>query len=142
MATFVRQMMANRDPVVSVSPDTPVYDALRAMSDRNVGALLVMSEGELVGILSERDYARKVVLQGLSSKTTPVREIMTPKVICVDPGWTAEQCLALMNERGIRHLPVLERGSPVGVISIRDAVGAIVREQQYVIEELIHYISG
>lgn len=142
MATFVRQMIANRGPVVSVSPDTSVYDALRIMSDHNVGALLVMSEDGLLGILSERDYARKVVLQGLSSKTTPVRAIMTVKVICVDPGWTAEQCLALMNERGIRHLPVLEHGSPVGVLSIRDAVRAIVQEQQYVIEELTHYISG
>lgn len=142
MATFVRQMMANRGPVVSVSLDTSVYDALRVMSDHNVGALLVMLGRELVGIVSERDYARKVVLQGLSSKTTPVREIMTAKVVCVDQGWTADQCMALMNERGVRHLPVLDGGTPVGVLSIRDAVRVIVQEQQYVIDELTHYISG
>lgn len=142
MPTFVRQMIEGRDPIVSVPPDASVYDALRVMAKHNVGALLVMSGPDLAGIVSERDYARKVVLQGLSSRTTPVREIMTSQVVCVDAGWTAEQCMALMNERGIRHLPVLEDGRPTAVISIRDTVRAVLQEQQYVIDELTHYICG
>lgn len=142
MATFVRQMLTGKSPVVSVTPDTPVFDALRVMAEHNVGAVLVMSGSELQGILSERDYARKVALQGLSSKNIPVRDIMSAKVICVDPGWTAEQCMALMNDRQIRHLPVLEQGAVVGVISIRDVVGAVVSEQQFAIKELTQYISG
>ncbi len=142
MATFVRQMLTGKSPVVSVTPDTPVFDALRVMADHNVGAVLVMTGSELQGILSERDYARKVALQGLSSRDIPVRDIMSAKVICVDPGWTAEQCMALMNDRQIRHLPVLEQGAVVGVISIRDVVGAVVSEQQFAIKELTQYISG
>lgn len=142
MATFVRQMIAGRGPVVSVTPDTSVYDALKVMAERNVGAVLVMSGTELKGLISERDYARKVVLQGHSSKDTPVSEIMSAKLICVDPGWTAEQCMALMNERHIRHLPVLDNGTLVGVISIRDVVKAVVDEQQFAIKELTQYISG
>lgn len=142
MATFVRQMLSGRGPVVSVSPDTPVFDALRVMAEHNVGAILVMSGTELKGLLSERDYARKVALQNLSSKNIPVRNIMSAKIICVDPGWTAEQCMALMNDRGIRHLPVLENGVVVGVISIRDVVKAVVDEQRFAISELTHYITG
>jgi len=142
MATFVRQMISGKAPVVSVSPDTPVFDALRVMAEHNVGAVLVMSGTELKGLLSERDYARKVALQGLSSKNVPVRDIMSAKLVCVDPGWTAEQCMALMNDRQIRHLPVLENGVLVGVISIRDVVRAVVDEQKFAIKELTQYISG
>lgn len=142
MATFVRQMISGRGPVLSVAPDTSVFDALRIMAERNVGAVLVMSGSELKGLLSERDYARKVALQGLSSKDTPVSEIMSAKLICVDPGWTAEECMALMNDRHIRHLPVLENGTVAGVISIRDAVRAVVDEQRFAIKELTDYISG
>ncbi|MEW5981028.1 MAG: CBS domain-containing protein [Acidobacteriota bacterium] len=142
MATFVRQMLSAGSDVVSVTPDTSVYDALRVMAEHNVGAVLVMSGTELKGLISERDYARKVALQGLSSKDTPVRDIMSAKIICVDPGWTAEQCMALMNERHIRHLPVLDGGTLVGVISIRDVVKAVVDEQQFTINALTHYITG
>ena len=111
MTTTVRQILAGRTGVYMVSPDDTIFDALRLMADKNIGAVLVMSDGAIAGIVSERDYARKVVLLGRTSKTTPVREIMTTDVISVEPGWTADQCMALMTERRIRHLPVVENGT-------------------------------
>ena len=122
MTTTVRQILAGRAGVYMVSPDDTIFDALRLMAERNIGAVLVMSDGAIAGIVSERDYARKVVLLGRTSKTTPVREIMTTDVISVEPGWTADQCMALMTERRIRHLPVVENGTLVGIISIGDVV--------------------
>ncbi len=126
----------------SIGPDATVYEALQLMANKNVGALLVLDAGNLVGIMSERDYARKVVLKGKSSKDTPVREIMTEKVLCVRTDQTAEECMALMTSKHIRHLPVLEGNRLVGVISIGDVVRAIIEHQEFVIEQLENYIAG
>jgi CBS domain-containing protein len=142
MTTTVRQILAGKAGVHTVSPDDTIFDALRLMADKNVGAVLVLSGGEIAGIVSERDYARKVVLLGRTSKTTPVREIMTTDVISVEPGWTADQCMALMTDRRIRHLPVVENGALVGIISIGDVVRAVVDSQQFVIKSLENYIMS
>ena len=126
----------------SVSPDTPVYDALKLMAEKNVGALLVLDGDKLAGILSERDYARKVILKGKASKNTPAREIMSENVVCVTPKQSVAECMALMTDNHFRHLPVIEDGKLVGVISIGDVVKAIISEQKFVIEQLEHYIAG
>jgi len=137
----VRQMLTGKPDVFSVRPDETVYHALQTMAERNIGAVLVMSGGELDGILSERDYARKGILQGHSSKDTPVSELMTARVISVDPGATVDQCMALMTDKRVRHLPVIEDGRVVGVISIGDVVRALVEEQQFTIDALQTYIA-
>ena len=142
MTTTVRQILARKSGVYVVTPDDTIYDALRLMADKNIGAVLVISGGAIAGIVSERDYARKVVLLGRTSKTTPVREIMTTDVVSVEPGWTADQCMALMTERRIRHLPVVENGALVGIISIGDVVRAVVDSQQFVIKSLESYIMS
>ncbi|MFQ5755656.1 MAG: CBS domain-containing protein [Acidiferrobacterales bacterium] len=126
----------------SVTPDTPVYDALKLMAEKNVGALLVLDGDNLAGILSERDYARKVILKGKASKDTPVGEIMSEKVVCVTPEQSVADCMALMTDKHFRHLPVIEDGKLVGVISIGDVVKAVISEQKFVIEQLEHYIAG
>lgn len=141
MVTTVRQMLAAKPAVYTVEPEDTVYDALELMATRNIGAVLVVSESEMKGIFSERDYARKVVLHGKMSKDTLVGEIMTTDVICVEPGWTADQCMALMTEKHIRHLPVLEKGRLVGVISIGDVVRAVLDEQKFTITALERYIQ-
>jgi CBS domain-containing protein len=125
-----------------MAPDAMVYDALELMADKNVGAVLVIDADRLVGILSERDYARKVILHGKSSKDTPIREIMTQRVVYVRPQQTAEECMALMTDKRVRHLPVLEDDQLVGVISIGDVVKSIISEQEFIIEQLERYISG
>jgi CBS domain-containing protein len=140
MTTTVRQMLAGRTAVYAVGPEDTIFDALRLMAEKNVGAVLVLSGSELKGILSERDYARKVALLGKTSKDTPVSEIMTSHVLCVELGWTAEQCMALMTDKRVRHLPVVENGAIVGVISIGDVVRAVVEEQQFTIRSLEGYI--
>ena len=142
MTTTVRQILAGKAGVYMVSPDDTILDALRLMADKNIGAVLVMSGDAIAGIVSERDYARKVVLLGRTSKTTPVREIMTTAVISVEPGSTADQCMALMTERRIRPLPVVENGALVGIISIGDVVRAVVDSQQFVIKSLENYIMS
>jgi CBS domain-containing protein len=138
--TTVRQMLRNKTDVFAVSPDDTVYDALMLMADRNVGSVLVMEGGELRGILTERDYARKGILQGRASKDTKVAEIMTPRIICVAPGVTADECMVLMTDQRVRHLPVMEGGRVVGVISIGDVVRAILDEQRSTIDALQSYI--
>ena len=141
MSATVRQMLAGRGSVISVAPATTVFEALQRMAEHNVGAVIVMHDGRLVGIFSERDYARKVVLRGLSSKDTPVGDLMTGKVITVDQSWTADQCMALMTEHHVRHLPVVEGDRVLGVVSIGDAVKAVVDEQHFVIGQLTNYIT-
>ena len=138
--TSVRQMLRNKADVFAVSPDDTVYDALMLMADRNIGAVLVMEGGELRGILSERDYARKGILQGRASKDTRVGVIMTPRIIYVAPGVTADECMVLMTDQRVRHLPVMEGGRVVGLISIGDVVRAILDEQRSTIDALQSYI--
>jgi CBS domain-containing protein len=141
--TYVSQLLKTKGrDVWSVTPDTPVYDALKLMADKNIGALLVLEKGKLVGIFSERDYARKIILKGKTSRHTPVREIMSPKVYYVRPDQSIEDCMALMTDKRIRHLPVMEDDEVVGVISIGDVVKAIISEQEFVIRQLENYISG
>lgn len=123
-------------------PGATVYEALLHMAEKNVGALLVIEGGKLVGIFSERDYARKVILQGKTSHVTQVREIMTDKVFFVRPEDTIEECMALMTAQHIRHLPVLSNDEVVGVISIGDVVKAVIDEQGFVIEQMANYITG
>jgi CBS domain-containing protein len=128
--------------VYSVKPDTAVIDAIRVMAERHVGALLVLEGSRLVGIVSERDYARKVVLMGRSSDTTPVRDIMTAPVLTIEPDGTVDDAMRLMTERRIRHLPVLRDSRVVGVVSIGDLVKSVIAEQRHTIEDLRSYIQG
>ncbi len=129
--------------VVSIAPEAPVIDALRLMADHGVGAVLVMEEGrKLVGILSERDYARKVVLLGRTSATTPVSEIMSHQVVCGRPGDTIDQCMQVMTDKRIRHLPILEHKEVVGIVSIGDLVKAVIDQQQIELQHLQDYIAS
>jgi CBS domain-containing protein len=142
MKTVAQLLRTKGQQVLSVSPDMPVFEALGVMADKNVGALLVVEGERLVGIFSERDYARKVILKGKSSKDTPVQEIMSSHVLYVRPEQTIEDCMALMTDKRVRHLPVMEEGRVVGVISIGDVVKAIIAEQEFIIEQLQNYITG
>ena len=129
--------------VHSIGPDASVFDAVALMAQKNIGALLVMEGERIVGMLSERDYARKVVLMARSSKDTKLREIMTPTVIYVHPSQSSEECMAVMTENRVRHLPVLDDDDRlIGLISIGDLVKHIISEQKFVIDQLEHYISG
>jgi CBS domain-containing protein len=128
--------------VHSVKPDAVVIDAIRVMAEKHVGALLVVDNGRLVGIISERDYARKVVLKGRSSDSTPVRDIMTTPVLTIGPEDTVDDAMRLMTERRIRHLPVLRAGNLVGIVSIGDLVRSVIEEQRHTIEDLRSYIQG
>jgi CBS domain-containing protein len=126
----------------SISPEVSVHEALSLMADKEVGALLVLEAGKLVGIISERDYARKVILKGKSSLDTPVKEIMTHKVICVGPEQTIDECMALVTDKRIRHLPVIEDEKVIGVVSIGDLVKAAIEEKDFMIKQLKNYITG
>ena len=128
--------------VWSVGPNDSVYDAVRRMAEKEVGALIVMDQGAIVGIVSERDYARQVILKGRASRETPVRDIMTAEVVTGRPDHRIEACLGLMTERRIRHLPIVDKGELVGMISMGDLVKEIIAEQQATIEQLEHYITG
>ena len=128
--------------VWSITPDHTVFEALRLMAEKDVGALLVMEGTKLVGLVTERDYARKIVLAGKSSRETPVREAMTTRVLCARPDQTVEECMALMTDKRTRHLPIVDHKHVIGMVSIGDLVKAIIREQRFVIEQLQHYISG
>lgn len=139
----VRQLLEAKAPqIFAIGPDAPVVDAIRLMAEKGIGALLVIHEGRLVGIVSERDYARKVVLQGRSSADTPTREIMTGAVITVDIDDSADHCMQVVTERRIRHLPVLSNGQVVGVVSIGDLVRAVIEDQQVELDQLQRYISS
>jgi CBS domain-containing protein len=128
--------------VWSVTPDSSVYDAIKLMAEKGIGALMIIDGEKVVGILSERDYARKVILQGRASRTTQAREIMTTHVLYAQPEQNIEECMALMTDKRIRHLPVYEEGRLVGVISIGDLVKSIITEQKFIIEQLERYISS
>jgi CBS domain-containing protein len=128
--------------VHTIAPTASVFDAVKLMADKNIGALVVMENDQIIGMISERDYARSIVLMARSSKTTPVREIMRSPVMYVLPDQTSEQCMALMTEHRLRHLPVFDKGKLVGLISIGDLVKDVISEQKYTIEQLQHYISG
>jgi CBS domain-containing protein len=142
MKTVNELLKAKPTRVVSVTPEMTVLEAIKVLAVENVGAAMVMTGNQLVGILSERDYTRKVILQGRASDTTRVEEIMTANVICVSPRTKARECMALMTDKQIRHLPVLEGGRVVGMVSIRDIVSDIIADQDFTIEQLEHYISG
>ncbi|MFW6084830.1 MAG: CBS domain-containing protein [Gemmatimonadota bacterium] len=141
MKTVKRVLDAKGHDVYSTTPDTTVFDALKEMADRNVGALIVLDDGDVVGIFSERDYARKIILLGRSSRETPVRDIMTTRVVYARPELSLEECLALMTDKRIRHLPVMKDGELVGVVSIGDLVKGIIQEQRFIIEQLEGYVS-
>ncbi len=130
------------DEIWSIEPGASVLDAITLMAEKGIGALLVMHGDELSGIVSERDYARKVILQGRSSNRTEVREIMTDKVFSTEPGDTIDDCMSLMTDKRIRHLPIMDEGKVVGVLSIGDLVKAKIEEQQFHIEQLENYINA
>jgi len=138
----VQQMLRDKSPVLSVPPTATVYEALVLMANHDVGALVVLEHGRLIGMFSERDYARKVILLGKASKEIAVSEIMTPHAFTVAPDDSVEACMAIMTERRVRHLPVVEGERVVGVLSIGDVVKALLREQQFVISQLEGYISA
>ena len=142
MMTLRQLLQSKEGKVWSVTSTETVFESLKLMAEKNIGAVLVIDGGSLVGIMSERDYARKVVLQGRSSKDTLVKDIMTQKVIYVRPDETIEECMALMTEKHIRHLPVIDKGTLLGLISIGDVVRALISEQKFIIEQLENYISG
>jgi Predicted signal-transduction protein containing cAMP-binding and CBS domains len=139
----VKQILEEKGHQVwTIGPDETVYKALMIMADKDIGALVVVENDQVVGIVSERDYARKVVLKGKTSLDTPVRDIMTPQVYFVNPDCSAEECMALMTEKRVRHLPVMENNKLVGVISIGDVVKSIISSQKVTIEHLQNYIMG
>ncbi len=142
--TTVRDVLDQKGRnVFAVGPEAPVYRALELMSEKHVGALMVLDESRhLIGVVSERDYARKVALEGKSSRETPVRDIMTTKLFCVTPTQNIEDCMALMTDKGVRHLPVLDGERLDGVISIGDVVKSKLSEQEFIIHQLEHFIAG
>ena len=142
MGTVNEILNAKGRDVWSVPPDWMFFDALRLMAEKDVGALVVMEGTKLTGLVTERDYARKIVLAGKSSRDTPVRDVMTTRVLCARADQTIEECMALMTDKRTRHLPILDHKHVIGLVSIGDLVKATIREQKFVIEQLQHYISG
>jgi CBS domain-containing protein len=139
----VREILKRKgSDVWSISPESTVYQAIEMMANKHVGALLVMTGDRLVGILSERDYARKVILKGRSSKETPVQEIMSSPVIFTEPQHTVDECMKIMTDNRIRHLPVLEEEKVTGIVSIGDLVNWIISAQNHTIEQLQNYVTG
>ena len=139
----VRQLLEAKAPeIFAIAPDAPVIEAIRLMAEKRIGAVLVMEGPRLVGIMSERDYARKIVLQGRSSSDTPVSTIMSRDVITVRPDDTAERCMQIVTNERIRHLPVLRNGEVIGVVSIGDLVKAVIEDQQVELDQLQRYIAS
>jgi CBS domain-containing protein len=142
MTTVSKILAAKGNQVWSVTPTTRLYEALKLMAEKDVGALLVIEDDHIAGIISERDYARKVVLEGKNSMIVPIKEIMTTRVVYISPSNTLEECMAVMTDKHIRHLPVMENDELVGLISIGDVVKELISTQQFVIEQLENYIRG
>ena len=142
MSTVRNILQKKGNAVYSISPDSSVYDALEELEEKNLGALIVLENRKLIGVFTERDYARKVILKGRSSKETLVRDIMSGSPVFVDPDKTLDDCMQLMTDKFIRHLPVLENGELIGVISIGDIVKYIIYDKDFIIENLEHYITG
>ena len=139
----LKQLIESKRPLVSVRPDDTVFAALALLAQFNIGALPVMENGRLVGMFSERDYARKIILVGKASKDTPVREIMSDKISCVTLDETVEECMALMTDKHVRHLPVLGANNELlGILSIGDLVKEVISEQKFTIDQLVHYIQN
>jgi CBS domain-containing protein len=139
----LKQLIEGKPAMVTVGPDDSVLDALTLLAKFDIGALLVLDHGKLVGIFSERDYARKIILKGKASKDTPVREIMSDKLSCVTLAQTVEECMALMTDKHVRHLPVLGTNNEVlGILSIGDLVKETISQQKFTIEQLVHYIQN
>jgi len=143
MTMYARQLLSDKSyELYSVAPDTMVFDAIKLMAEAKVGALLVLEDEQLIGIVSERDYARKVILESRSSRETPVRDVMTNVVLTVTPEQSIDECLLLMSKHHIRHLPVAENGKPIGMLSVMDVVRNIILEKEQIIDQLEHYITG
>jgi CBS domain-containing protein len=142
MTTVAQLLREKGHAVFSIGPDETVYEALQKLAEANVGCLVVLENGTLVGIISERDYARNVVLKGRTSPATLVRDIMNTPVLCATPDRTVEECMALMTDKRIRHLPVIDQGQLAGVISIGDLVKSIISDQKFIIDQLEHFIHG
>ena len=142
--TSVTQILRSKpdQTVYTIAPTATVFDALKLMAEKSIGALVVTEGERIVGVITERDYARKVVLMARSSKETPVREIMTSAVMYVRPDQTSQECMMVMTENRLRHLPVMDGGKLIGLVSIGDLVKDIISEQKFIIEQLEHYISG
>ncbi|MDP1730910.1 MAG: CBS domain-containing protein [Devosia sp.] len=141
--TTVRQLLKQKGPLIwSIGPDATVFDAIAKMAEKDIGSLLVMDGEELVGIITERHYARKVVLKGKTSPKTRIREIMEKKVLFVRPDQSVEQCMAIMGQKRLRHLPVLEGKKVVGVVSIGDLLGSVISDHKFTIDQLEQYIHG
>tara|TARA_B100000953_G_C17752621_1_gene336183 strand:+ start:52 stop:486 length:435 start_codon:yes stop_codon:yes gene_type:complete len=142
MTTIAQLLNTKGDQIWSVEPKATIFEALEIMSEKGIGALLVMEDGKLKGIFSERDYARKVILKGKSSKETPVGELMTKKVFYIDPQKTTNDCMAMMTAKRIRHVPVIEDNQVMGIVTIGDVVNQIISEQEVTINHLENYITG
>jgi CBS domain-containing protein len=142
MKTVAELLRVKPARVVKISPTISVLEAIKVLASEDIGAAIVMTGDRLAGIFSERDYTRKVILKGRSSDTTRVEEIMTHNVVVVSPRTRARECMALMTEKNIRHLPVVDEGRVIGMVSIRDIVSDIIADQDFTIEQLEHYISG
>jgi CBS domain-containing protein len=143
MKTNIRQLLDEKGYLIhAISPDAMVIDAIKLMSEMGIGALLVLEDEKLVGIISERDYTRKVILQNRSSLNTPVRDIMTSKVLYMTPDQAVDECMVLMSKHRIRHMPIMDNGKPVGVLSIKDVMNNIISAKDFIINQLEKYISG
>ena len=143
MTTVADILKSKADPAVhTIGPEASVFDAVKLMAQKNIGALLIVEHDQVIGMLTERDYARKIVLMARASRETKLRDIMTRPVMYVRPQHTSEECMALMTENRLRHLPVLDKGQLIGLVSIGDLVKNIISEQKFIIEQLSHYISG
>lgn len=142
--TAVAQILKSKpdQTIYTITPAALVFDAVKLMAEKNVGALIVIEGEKIVGLITERDYVRKIVLMARSSKETPVRDIMTSQVMYVRPDQTSEECMALMTENRLRHLPVMDKGKLAGVVSIGDLVKDVISEQKFIIQQLEHYIAG